>query len=225
MIKTIYLAKRNPATTHEEFLRNWREHAALAGSFPAVGRNFLAVVQCKQIPGLDRPGLSTEFDGANLLSLTSLLDSLEVYDQPGIETLLRDELRVFSGYVGESSITVHESVLAEKPLGSVVLLEFVRRRPEIGVADFVKAWTGSYARTLTGSKVFAAAAGRYVHNHVILPTPPGYDYSGVSETWFDSLDDATAFLDGVDEDPTLREPDGFEIGLRTLMDLNHAWFA
>lgn len=36
MIKTIYLVKRNPGTTYDEFVANWQQHAVLSGSFPEV---------------------------------------------------------------------------------------------------------------------------------------------------------------------------------------------
>src|SRR5690606_13636321 len=69
-VKTIYLAKRNPSTTYEEFQKNWADHAVLSGSFPDVGARFNAVVQVKRIVGLeDEPGLFQEYDGANLLTL------------------------------------------------------------------------------------------------------------------------------------------------------------
>jgi hypothetical protein len=225
MIKTIYLARRNPETTHEEFLANWRQHAVLAGSVPSVGRRFTAVVQCRRLRGPDGERLAAGYDGANLLSLTSLLESVDVYDQAGIDTLRTDELRVFDDYVSESSITVHESVLRDQPIGAVVLLEFVRRRPGVSPADFIRAWTGAYARTLLAADAFTAAAGRYVHNHVILPTPPGHDYDGFSETWFAQPEDATAFLAAVEDQPELRSPEGFEIPLRALLQVSHAWFA
>ena len=64
MIKTIYLAKRNPATSYDEFVVNWRQHAVLSGSFPEVGRRFDSVIQCKRVVTdlADDLGLTQEFD-------------------------------------------------------------------------------------------------------------------------------------------------------------------
>ncbi|CAN5274647.1 hypothetical protein BH09ACT10_BH09ACT10_30660 [soil metagenome] len=221
-VKTIYLAKRNPGTTYEEFQKNWADHAVLSGSFPDVGARFNAVVQVKRIVGLeDEPGLFQEYDGANLLTLTSLADSIEVYDQEGIPTLRIDEKRVFDDYVSESSMTGVESVLNDVPLGKVVLLELVRRKPGTNMAQFVKAWSGVYARSVMATDAFTSKAGRYLHTHIILPTPPGYAYDGISETWFDSVDDALAYVREIDKVDL--DDEGFDLGFRTMLDLNHAW--
>ena len=93
MIKTIYLAKRNPATSYDEFVANWRQHAVLSGSFPEVGRRFDSVIQCKRVVSdlADDLGLTQEFDGANLLGLRSLFDAVDVYNQEGIPVLRTDE--------------------------------------------------------------------------------------------------------------------------------------
>jgi len=222
MIKSIYLAKRNPNTTYEEFMENWRQHAVLSGSFPDVGKYFDGVVQCKRIQDLEIPGLSTEYDGANILTLTSLLGAVEVHDQEGIETLRKDEKRVFADYVIDTSMTVHETVVQDKPIGQFVLVEFARRNEGVTPQEFVKSWSGAYGRALVASEPFEKYVGRYVHNHVVLPSPPGYEFDGISETWFENLDDAKAFIEqsqGVRAEPTL-----FDVPIRTLLEINHAWF-
>lgn len=222
-IKTIYLAKRNPSTTYDEFVDNWREHAVLSGSFPEVGKRFDSVIQCKRVLGdlADEFGLNQDFDGANLLGLRSLFDAVDVYNQDGIPTLRIDERRVFSDYVSESSLTGVEEVLLEGDRGTVVVLDLVRREPGTDLRAFLLSWTGDYARALMRTEAFARHVGRYVHNQIVLPTPPGWGYDGIAELWFDDVASATAYLKEVrDEVPEIR---GVTPGFATMLELNHVW--
>lgn len=218
MIKSIYLAQRNPSTSFEEFMENWAAHAVLSGSFPDVLRCFDGVVQVKRIVGLDHPALSTEYDGANILTLTSLQDAIDVHDQEGISTLRTDEKRVFADYVIDTSLTVHADVVRDEPVGQVVLLDFARRRAGQDRVDFVKAW-GRFARRLMADEAFPAG-GRVCHNHVVMPPPPGYEYDAVAETWFDSVDSAVAMLEATSG---LYDDAEFEFGTRVVLDRNHVW--
>jgi hypothetical protein len=223
MIKTIYLAKRNPQTSYEEFVENWRDHAVLSGSFPEVGKRFDSVIQCKRVLGDlgDDLGLTQEFDGANLLGLRSLFDAVDVYNQEGIPTLRIDERRVFSDYVSESSLTGLEDVLLAGERGTVVVLDLVRRRPGTDLRDFLVSWSGDYARALMGTEAFTRHVRRYVHNQIVLPTPPGWGYDGIAELWFDDVESATAYLKEVrDQAPVVP---GVTPGFATMLELSHVW--
>jgi hypothetical protein len=223
MIKTIYLAKRNPNTSYEEFVENWRLHAVLSGSFPEVGRRFDSVIQCKRVISAvdDDLGLTQEFDGANLLGPTSLFDAVDVYNQEGIATLRVDERRVFSDYVSESSMTGVEHVLLDGERGQVVVLDLVSRKPGTDLRAFLLAWTGDYAQAVMSAEGFTARVRRYVHNQIVLPTPPGWGYDGIAELWFDDVADASAYLrerraQGV-------AVDGIQTGFSTMLELSHVW--
>jgi hypothetical protein len=223
VIKTIYLATRNPSTTPEEFVQNWKQHAVLAASFPSINNSYLGVIQCRSIAGY--PGLEGDkhYDGGNILTLKSLLAAVEVYDDPNIERLLTDERRVFGAYVSESSMTVHESVLVDLPIDRIVLLEFVRRGPDTGPEDFLRGWTGAFARHFTATPTFGQSVGRYVHDHVILPTPTGYDFDGISETWLERAEDAPALVEQSDASRAAVGGDRFDVGMRLLLEVSHAF--
>jgi hypothetical protein len=223
MIKTIYLAKRNPNSTYEEFVENWRAHAVLSGSFPEVGRRFDSVIQCKRVVDdlAEELGLTQEFDGANLLGLTSLFDAVDVYNQDGIPTLRVDEKRVFSDYVSESSLTGVELVLLDGQRGQVVVLELVRRRPGTNLTAFLLAWSGAYARAVMASAPFGEHVRRYVHNQIVLPTPPGWGYDGIAELWFDDVASASAYLQE-SRQRALSVP-GVLAGFSTMLELSHVW--
>jgi hypothetical protein len=223
MIKTIYLAKRNPGTTYEEFVENWRQHAVLSGSFPEVGKRFDSVIQCKRVQaelGAEL-GLTQEFDGANLLGLRTLFDAVDVYNQEGIPTLRIDERRVFSDYVSESSLTGLEHVLLDGDGGNVVVLDLVGRRPGTDLRAFLLAWSGEYARSLMATEAFGRHVRRYVHNQIVLPSPPGWGYDGIAELWFDDVAAATAYLaETRDQQPV--HP-GVTPGFATMLELSHVW--
>jgi hypothetical protein len=223
VIKTIYLAKRNPSTTYEEFVENWRDHAVLSGSFPEVGKRFDSVIQCKRVQADldDELGLTQEFDGANLLGLTSLFDAVDVYNQEGIPTLRIDERRVFSDYVSESSLTGVEHVLLDGERGNVVVLDLVRRRPGTDLRGFLLAWSGDYARALMQTAAFTRHVRRYVHNQIVLPTPPGWGYDGIAELWFDDVESATAYLSEIKNQ--LPAQPGIGPGFATMLELSHVW--
>lgn len=223
MIKTIYLAKRNPGTSYDEFVANWRQHAALSGSFPEVGRRFDSVIQCKRVLSdlADDLGLTQEFDGANLLGLRSLFDAVDVYNQEGIPALRIDEKRVFSDYVSESSMTGVEQVLQEGERGQVVVLDLVSRRPGTDLRSFLLSWTGDYAQAVMSSATFGLHVRRYVHTQIVLPTPPGWGYDGIAELWFDDIASAASYLrDSRKLGVTVR---GVQPGFTTMLELSHVW--
>lgn len=219
MIKSIYLAQRNPRTSFEEFVQNWADHAVLSGSFPEVLRSFDGVVQIKRVPGLEHPSLSSEYDGANILTLTSFQDAVDVHERDGIDTLRIDERRVFAGYVADASLTVHADVVRADRIGQAVLLDFARRAPGQTRTEFVSAW-GRFVRALMAHPAFPGT-GSVSHNHVVLPPPAGYEYDAINETWFDSVDEAVAFVDSTVACYAAAE---FEFGPRLVMDRNHVWF-
>jgi hypothetical protein len=223
MIKTIYLAKRNPNTSYDEFVANWRQHAVLSGSFPEVGRRFNSVIQCKRVLGelADDLGLTQEFDGANLLGLTSLFDAVDVYNQEGIPALRIDEKRVFSDYVSESSMTGVEHVLRDGERGQVVVLDLVSRRPGTDLRAFLLAWSGDYARAVMSGPAFGEHVRHYVHNQIVLPTPPGWGYDGIAELWFDDIESASSYLR--DSRKLGLTVPGVQPGFTTMLELNHVW--
>src|SRR5215218_3389259 len=100
-IKAIYLARRNPLIAAEDFPARWKAHAALAGGFPAIRRRFLGVAQCNRVLEQDLlPTASTEYDGVNLMPMLSREAAETIYDDlDAVNTMMPDELRVFSDYV------------------------------------------------------------------------------------------------------------------------------
>jgi hypothetical protein len=146
---------------------------------------------------------------------------VDVYNQEGIPTLRVDEKRVFSDYVSESSMTGVEQVLLGGDGGTVVVLEVVRRQPGTDLRTFLLAWTGEHARAVMGTSAFSTHVRRYIHNQIVLPTPPGWGYDGIAELWFEDVAGARAYLEevgGADADKR-----GLQTGFATMLELSHVW--
>jgi hypothetical protein len=189
----IYLAKRHPGTTPEEFRENWRGHSALAATFPALRSRFDVILQCAVVSGGSSGNEPSEYDGTNLLTMRSLVDAIELWDEPSQPTMLADELRVFSGPVHDTSVTANETVLRDGATTSAVALQFVRAGEELSQERFISEWSGRYARSLMALPAFDLVR-RFVHNHRVLPARPGFPWDGVSEMWFDDLTAARQLL-------------------------------
>ena len=70
-VKRIYLTRRNPAISGEDFPREWRRHAAFAASFSNVNRRYTRVAQCTKAEGMPvQP--QNDYAGVALLWMESL---------------------------------------------------------------------------------------------------------------------------------------------------------
>lgn len=191
--KMIYLARRNPATDHAEFLENWAGHAELSGRFPAIAGNFRRVIQCDALAEPDLPpGVSSDYDGVNLLTMRSVGGMAGVWQDPAIvEHMEPDELRVFSGYVRDFTIICAEEVILDGPYTQYLALRFLARRADVDRKSFAARWSGQGGRTLTAS---GGPLRRLVHDHRMFPAPEGYGYDGIEELWFDTAQERSAFF-------------------------------
>jgi hypothetical protein len=223
VIKTIYLAARNPNTTPEQFLRNWREHAELSATFPSLHDVYMGIAQCIPILDLGRPDLSTRYDGVNLLPVRGVVDALEIYDDPNIQVMLADELRVFANHVADTTLVTVETVFRDGPITDVVLLEFVQRRAGVSQIDFIKFWMGVRTRRLQAAEHFRNTVRRFVNDLVIVEPPQAAAYDGVSELWFDDIDQALAFIDDPKLDPRSMNDIGLTVAFRSLFRTNLVW--
>jgi hypothetical protein len=199
--KRIYLTRRNPAIKAEDFPREWRRHAALAASFSNVNRRYLQVAQCTKAdvaPG----ALDNDYAGVALLWMESLEVALEVNeDREIIERLRPDEVRVFGKEVVHCSLFAQEHIICKGPTTGAVLIEFLARKDGTSAQEFAQRWQGEHTSRLTGTQAFQQYGKRYAQNLVVQSPPVGYEFDGISETWFDNLDDMARLLN----DPAYRD--------------------
>jgi hypothetical protein len=121
MFKLIYLAKRKPGFTRDEFTRRWRRHGALGMSMD-MWRNTLAYAQAEPIQPPPIAGACGEYD-----AVVYLMFKDEAYlgpppteqDVADGQALLRDELETFSRNIYETYMYVDEETLKPGDLGGV----------------------------------------------------------------------------------------------------------
>ena len=188
--KLVYLARRNPVLTHEEFADRWVKHAAnVSAGAPEALSEIRMARYCLAEAG-------AEYDGVGLLSLESL-NSIPTMHRAlvGTEVSLADELRTFSTFVKNFTVYCDEQVLRDAPPTTHAVLHFVRRSASIGPSAYAAAWR-DYAREL--EQALNRTLSRHVLNHVIAPAPPGYGFDGVHELWCESSKDAAAIAAELD---------------------------
>ena len=200
--KMIYLARRNPALAVQDFAQAWREHSALGRQCRNVQDKVLGVTQCVRLrESAENGGLigaCTDYDGVNLLQLRDLDVAADLWNDPETLAIMRpDEPRVFSTYVRDFTLVCRERVLREAPRGTVAVFAFVRRNASVAKADFNAAWDDGPLAPWLASPALQAAL-RVVHNTVVQTPPEGYDYDGIAEWWFASVDAARAAFAGRD---------------------------
>lgn len=201
--KLIYLARRNPAVSPEDWPRTWRSHAVFASQFPVIGARISNLVYCSRqfapiLDGapFDPPGASRDYDGVAVVSSPSA-DSLDGDMTPEDRAqILKDELRVFAGPTPDFSFRCRETLVHGAAPGAAAVFRFLARLPDASPAEFAARWNQAHAVIAARAAEASDAATRYVHDQVIEPPPPGYPFDGVAETWFATPQDAVrSFVD------------------------------
>lgn len=186
--KMIYLARRSPALAAEQFPQAWREHSALGRECRNVGQRVKSVAQCSRLLEVDMAGISTQYDGVNLMVLADREAASAIWTDPETLAIMRpDEPRVFDRYVRECALVCGEQLLRDAPRTAVVLHGFLRRRAALSEAEFRLCWIAA----VPGSLLLRGALGgapRIVHNEVVDLPPPGYEFDVVVEWWFESVE-------------------------------------
>lgn len=182
--KVIYLARRNPALSREEFPARWRQHSLLAGSMPSIRPGFAQVAQCLNL--YDRAVVaraSLDYDGVNLLTMTSP-DRIEaVWQSDEVHNLvLPDELATFDRYVRQFSLTTQEHVVADGPMQPYCLIVFLKRDRNVELDAFATMLLDAYRAMADG--------GRRAVVNLVTDRQPGYNFDAVTELWFASTDEA-----------------------------------
>ena len=199
--KLIYLARRNPTVSAEDWPHTWRSHAVFASQFPAIESRFDGLFYCARIlePSLggaavDVPGAATDYDGVALASAPSA-ESLQVKLDPESRAQVdRDELRVFSTYTPEFTLRCHEDWVWGGAAGKAAVIRFLTRQSASTPEDFHAHWNGDYADRVRDAAEASGSVLRHVHNRPIEAPPPGYAFDGISETWFADPEAAVSSL-------------------------------
>jgi hypothetical protein len=194
--KRIYLTKRNPSLSPDQFRARWRAHGALGLSQPTWPPNISRYVHCDLLTNTGGiAGASDEYDGMACIWYNSHSAWRQRSLAPGDrEAMLRDEDQTFAQRIGLVALMAHEHLMRDGPTGGIKQTSFLRRKPGRAQADFIAHRQADAARLLAHPET-SALIRRYALN-VPFPTetgsPWGLDYDCVEEIWFDSLHDLLA---------------------------------
>ncbi|MFT4010527.1 MAG: EthD domain-containing protein [Nocardioidaceae bacterium] len=184
-----YVARRNPRLSHDEWVRQWREHWQLAQSF-AETDTIRRYTQCEVLfdtSSSPRDG----FASAEYVSTAARERnrSAEAYHR----RMREDERRIFDRIVAETMFIGDHHLLAGSGSGPFKIVRFVRRRPDVDPADFAAAWLIGHGRRVASSGSILG----YAQNHPIEPDGPsgwGLAVDGAEEIWFASAASARDYL-------------------------------
>lgn len=124
MLKLIYLAKRKPGFTVDEFVRRWRKHGALGMEQP-LWRFTLGYVQAEPIRPAPIPGTSKEHDAiACLMTSDEMFNAMTEEDMAGSARMAADELETFSAPIPTVSLWVNEERIRAGELGGITAFLF-----------------------------------------------------------------------------------------------------
>jgi hypothetical protein len=121
----MYLAKRKPGFTPDQFTCRWRKHGALGMS--TIGwKHMLFYSQAEPIRPTPIAGASGDYDAVAYLRT----DSDDFYWDPGpvglaeTEMMLQDELETFAGNIQPVILWVNENALKKGPPGGITAFLF-----------------------------------------------------------------------------------------------------
>jgi len=124
MLKLIYLARRKPDFTFDEFVCRWRMHGALAMSKP-LWRFAVGYVQAEPIRPAPIAGASEEYDAvACYMVRDEMFKEMGPDDGPGAMAMAADELETFSAPIPTTSLWVDEEPVREGELGGIAAYLF-----------------------------------------------------------------------------------------------------
>ncbi len=186
--RLIYLPKRNPRLSIEEFRERWRQHSLLGATVPELRPKFTQVAQCMNV--YDRsilPAASFDYDGVNILNMTHHGAQQELFQLDDIHRVMfPDELETFNAYVRHSSLFAKGVVANEGAMRPRVLVNFLKRRWDVPEEDFASDLEAALGALVAGSD------RRAVVNHV-WDRQPDYNYDAVTELWFRDDGDLAEF--------------------------------
>src|ERR1700728_4689988 len=113
--KLIYLAKRNPGLSRDDFLKRWRQHGALGMSLPRW-KNISRYVHCDVLhPTTDAAVLNDEYDGVRLIwHHSAQARAAHLADTTSRSTMERDEFETFSQPIVNSCLLAREEIVRRR---------------------------------------------------------------------------------------------------------------
>lgn len=185
--KLMYLARRNPALSREQFTPRWRQHGALGMSMPRW-KNIWRYVHCDVLSGS-----GSDYDGVGIVWHKSP-ESRRAHreDTSSQGTMEADEVQTFDQLVVNFCALMEERVVQEpRRTATTKLIRFAMCQPGIAREEFAASAMAHAAHLM--ATPFGQSIRGLVQNHA-QPTetgrPWGLPYDYIEELWFDSVQDA-----------------------------------
>ncbi|MBL8266976.1 EthD domain-containing protein [Steroidobacter sp.] len=184
--KLMYLARRNPSLTAQQFTPRWRQHGALGMSMPRW-KNIWRYVHCDV---LSESG--NDYDGVGIVWHKSP-ETRRAHreDTSSQATMEADELQTFDQLVVKfCALMAERTVLEPANTAKAKLIRFARAEGVVP-AELTKDSAAHAERLLSGS--LGKSLRGVVQNHA-QPSesgrPWGLPYEYIEELWFDSVQEA-----------------------------------
>lgn len=197
--KRLYLARRKPTFTREQFISRWRIHGELAMSFMAKQNweNVTAYIHfdpVREAAGV--AGASDDYDAIGWIRFKDIEARRRHAQFTEARTVLEpDEDEFFSARVNTTGMVSYEVTLRDGPPNGLTKFNFLKRKDGVSVAEFTRHWRNDHAQLTLDT---ASSMHRYAQNY---PLPPekgnawGMNCDVVEECWFANLDELKAAHD------------------------------
>lgn len=217
LYKLIYLARRNPAVSREDWPKTWRSHATFAGKLMTREATLTSMsynnrIDIPMLAGrpVAVPGVSQAHDGVAV----ACSESLEALQFGGFAPedrglIDQDELRVFDMPTPAFSFFCTETVMCEGDIGEAALFRFLARKKGVSRADFEARFHDGHGKLARAVIAPMDTVSRYTHNRLIQAPPPLFPFEGISECRFATADDAVRTLTGSEFAPLTQDLEEF----------------
>ncbi|MCB2062057.1 MAG: EthD domain-containing protein [Novosphingobium sp.] len=193
--KLVYLARRSPGVSREDWPKTWKSHAIFASQFSVAGSRIEWMRYCNRIdaPEIDGaavelPMVSTAHDGVALINNGQSEPSLSPLPDDVRSALDTDELRVFDQLVTNFAFPCVETLILDGLPGKAAVYIFLPS------GDLKARLDGAHADLVRATLPELSGLTRYAHNHPIqIPAAP-FDFGAIVEMWFATPDDAARAL-------------------------------
>lgn len=200
-IQKFTLLKRGDNVTREQFLQHWRDpHGPLLASVPEFWKYNTRYFQNHPIRLPSSIGAEPFYDGvAQLIQRPRDDMSVGFFEDPKyLEVIRPDELN-FLSTKDCTAVFAREHVIKDGPRTGVKMISFLTRAGHLSHDQFLEHWLTRHAPLVRNAEPFWRRLRRYVQNHCIpelsramLVDGKVETFSGVTELWFDSVQEAEA---------------------------------
>lgn len=196
-----YLASRGPTINAESFPDRWLRHLALFESLdlekaPFTSNKYLLIERGPDFEPIVKCG----FVGISIMTLDDLEALMRFGDKyrDAINKMKIDEAEAFGGDIDLKTCIGDRHVLVDGPRKEFALILLRQCKPEVGDSQFHAVWMDHVKRIL--ARVGGSSYPSHVaHTRITQRATPAVGYSGMTEFWFESMEEVHACVTAIDD--------------------------